>query len=84
MSKLTLTEQQAAYIADYIEYEYSEKASELTLTGVILEAIESINGGAIEKKVNKPSAYDPFAIIDDLKNAKRTALRLCVENENEN
>ena len=49
MSKLTLTEQQAAYIADYIEYEYSERDySELTLTDVILEAIESINGGAMD------------------------------------
>ena len=48
MSQLTLTEQQAAYIADYIEYEYSERASELTLTDVILEAIESINGGAMD------------------------------------
>tara|TARA_R110002012_G_scaffold3298_3_gene15394 strand:+ start:2627 stop:2788 length:162 start_codon:yes stop_codon:yes gene_type:complete len=52
MSKLTLTEQQAAYIADYIEYEYSERASELTLTDVILEAIESINGGAMHDNVN--------------------------------
>ena len=52
MSKLTLTEQQAAYIADYIEYEYSERASELTLTDVILEAIESINGGAMDDETS--------------------------------
>ena len=52
MSKLTLTEQQAAYIADDIEYEYSERASELTLTDVILEAIESINGGAMDDETS--------------------------------
>lgn len=46
--KLTLTEQQAIYIADYIEHEYSERASELALPDVILEAIEAINGGAMD------------------------------------
>jgi|TARA_R110002050_G_scaffold295027_2_gene453391 hypothetical protein len=48
VSQLTLTEKQAIYIANYIEHEFSERASELTLTDVILEAIESINGGAMD------------------------------------
>ncbi len=49
MAELTLTEQQAIYIADYIEHEYSGRASELALPDVILEAIEAINGGAMDE-----------------------------------
>ena len=46
---LELTEKQARYIADYIEHEYSEiDLVDLELSEVILNAVEAINGGAME------------------------------------
>ena len=35
------------------------------------------------EKVDKPSAYDPFAVIDALKGAKRTVLRFRLEDEDD-
>ena len=46
--KLELTEKQAVYIADYMEEEYSERACELEVYEVILNAVQAINGGALD------------------------------------
>ena len=43
-----LTEEQARYIADYVEEEYSERVCELKFYEVILNAVEAINGGALD------------------------------------
>ena len=45
---IEVTEKQARYIADYVEEEYSERACELEFYEVILNAVEAINGGALD------------------------------------
>lgn len=71
-------------------YEYIKDTSETNPHDVVRLVVSTfvqrlewvINKLEDEKEVNKPSAYDPFSIIDDLKGTKRTALRLRVEDDN--